>query len=250
MLSSPTRPAISIPSGLSTDAVAVLASGGVTSAVILAQALDHFRAVYPVYGRFGLPWEDAEEQYLRRLLAAIRGPRLGRLKVLDLPLSDVYTEEGTIAARLVPEGDEPEQSLRISGRNMLLMSKAAVWSAVNGIEALAAGPLPAHHASAGDDGLAGQIEAVVKLGLGQSLTLLRPFDGLSGSEIISLAPDLPYEFTFSCIRPARAEGAAALHCGRCHKCAQRQESFLRAGIADRTRYADAREAVAALSSWK
>ncbi|MCD4728936.1 MAG: 7-cyano-7-deazaguanine synthase, partial [Pirellulales bacterium] len=42
----------------------------------------------------------------------------------------------------------------------------------------------------------------------------------------------PLELTFSCLSPV-----AGLHCGRCNKCAERQEAFRSLEMHDPTRYA-------------
>jgi len=237
MLTSATQRALVLPSDLPRSAVAVLASGGLSSAVLLAQALDHFAAVYPIYGRFGLPWQEAEEQHLRRFLTAIRGPRLGRLKVLDLPVDDIYNEDGLISATLGPDSHGPQETLQVTGRDVLLVSKAAVWSAVNGIEVFATGPIASTDLCDKSRSFLEQLESFVSVGLGQRVTVIHPFAGLTVADILPLGRDLPLEFTFSCIRPVTIEGSSAVHCGRCHKCIDRRRAFLTSNIADRTRYA-------------
>ena len=51
--------------------VAVLASGGVDSAVLVADHSRRGEVVQPIYIRFGLAWEAAEEQHLRRFLDSL-----------------------------------------------------------------------------------------------------------------------------------------------------------------------------------
>src|SRR5262249_57295534 len=70
--------------------VAVLASGGVDSAVLTAELLRDGRAVQPIYVRFGLAWEAVEESHLRRFLDTLSGSELGTLVTLDLPIADTY----------------------------------------------------------------------------------------------------------------------------------------------------------------
>ncbi|HEY9870643.1 MAG TPA: 7-cyano-7-deazaguanine synthase [Candidatus Obscuribacterales bacterium] len=232
-----TEKGISLPSDLPRQAVSVLTSGGLYSAVLLAQALDHFQAVYPIYGRFGLPWQDAEEQHLRRYLAAIRGPRLARLKVLDLPVDDIYRQDGSIAAVLGPESHGHHETLHVTGRDVLLISKAAVWSAVNGIEVFASGPITSGDIPDHSDSFFDQLESFIRVGLGQPVSVIRPFAGLIKSDVLELGRDLPLDLTFSCIRPVALGESGAAHCGRCHKCIERRQAFLESGLPDRTRYA-------------
>src|SRR6266487_3841531 len=73
-----------------TTPLAVLCSGGVDSAVLLAEALQFYPAVYPLYIRTGTAWEEVEVSYLRRFLDAVRTPTLQSLKILDQPIADVY----------------------------------------------------------------------------------------------------------------------------------------------------------------
>ena len=54
--------------------LAVLVSGGLDSAVLLAEAVRVYPAVHPLYVRVGSFWEGAEESHLRRFLAAVAGP--------------------------------------------------------------------------------------------------------------------------------------------------------------------------------
>lgn len=236
VLTSAVANVVSLPSDLPRSAVAALISGGISSAVLLAQALDHFEAVYPIYGQFGLPWQAVEEQHLRRFLAAIRGPRLGRLKVLELPVDDIYKEDGTITAKLVPESREPGELLTLSGRNVLLLSKAAVWSAINGIEVLATGPQPEHKSLDESHKVIEQIESIVRAGLKQSVRVVDPLAQLTKAQIVALGQGLPLEFTFSCISPVHKSEFGAVHCGRCHKCIERKLAFLENSLPDRTRY--------------
>src|SRR5262245_18078201 len=51
--------------------LAVLTSGGLDSAVLLAEACRRHGAVFPLYVRFGLTWEAVEQRYLARFLQAI-----------------------------------------------------------------------------------------------------------------------------------------------------------------------------------
>ena len=52
----------------------MLVSGGLDSAVLLAEAVRVYSAVHPLYVRAGLLWETVEQIYLHRFLAAIATP--------------------------------------------------------------------------------------------------------------------------------------------------------------------------------
>src|SRR5579885_1731851 len=70
--------------------LAVLVSGGLDSAVLLAEAARAYPAVHPLYVRVGAVWEPTEQEYLRRFLAAVATPALRSPVVLDEPVGDVY----------------------------------------------------------------------------------------------------------------------------------------------------------------
>ena len=72
---------------------AVLLSGGLDSAVLMAMEQRAGHLVWPVHVRSGLAWEDAEADAVRRLLAA--APFSGRTQVLttlSVDMQDVYPE--------------------------------------------------------------------------------------------------------------------------------------------------------------
>src|SRR5262249_58691019 len=54
--------------------VAVLASGGIDSAILCVDLLEEFNRVHPLYVRFGLRWEDFEVTGLKRFLDAVARP--------------------------------------------------------------------------------------------------------------------------------------------------------------------------------
>lgn len=228
----------SLPTSIPRASVAVLASGGIRSAVLLAQAIDHFHAVYPIYGCFGMPWEEAEEQHLRRFLASIRGPRLSRLMVLDLSESKIYNQDDTLSTQPPQDLATPiTQALHVANRNTYLLSQAANWSAENGIEVVAIGPLGKKESTQRNNGFFRQLESTVKAKSGNLVRVISPASDLSDAQLLLMGRDLPFEFTFSCIRPIDEGGLIPVHCGRCHKCQDRQEAFMRAGLNDRTKYA-------------
>src|SRR5262249_59220943 len=65
--------------------LAVLVSGGLDSAILLAEAARAYPAVFPLYVRTGLYWEPVERAHLERFLAAVRSPAVRPLHVLELP---------------------------------------------------------------------------------------------------------------------------------------------------------------------
>ena len=74
------------------DRVAVLLSGGLDSAVMLAQLVKHYQHVQPVYLRCGLFWEEMELEFLRKFLSAFNNTAIQEVQELSLQLDDVFGE--------------------------------------------------------------------------------------------------------------------------------------------------------------
>src|SRR5580704_6165405 len=71
--------------------LSVLVSGGVDSAVLLADQARNGGIVHPIYVRFGLSWEPTEEAHLRQFLDALpREFETRPLVILSFPIADVY----------------------------------------------------------------------------------------------------------------------------------------------------------------
>ena len=75
-------------------------------------------------------------------------------------------------------------------------------------------------------------ESAINRGAQRRVQFLSPFGKMNKQQVMALGRNLPLELTFSCIAPA-----GGLHCGRCNKCAERQNAFRDAGITDKTSYA-------------
>ena len=67
--------------------IAVLASGGLDSSVLLADLAQRGRHVFPVYVRAGLRWERDELSALRRFVKTLRGVRVEQVTMLTLPMT-------------------------------------------------------------------------------------------------------------------------------------------------------------------
>jgi 7-cyano-7-deazaguanine synthase len=215
------------------EALVVLASGGVDSAILVADQATQGRVVHPVYVRFGLAWEEIEEQHLRRFLKALPDSSCVQpLAVLELPVADVYGPHWSVSGADVPDETTSDEAVYLPGRNLLLLAKTSVWCALHGVTSIALGTLQGNpFADSSLDFLSG-FAAMAGLALGSPLDVLTPFAGLTKAQVLIRGEGLPLEHTFSCIAPI---GQA--HCGRCNKCAERRKGFEVAGIDDLTSYA-------------
>lgn len=211
--------------------LAILISGGLDSAVLLGEALQHHPAVHPLYVRNGLYWEGVELEYLRRFLAAVSSPALQPLQLLDLPVADLYADHWSITGRGVPEAGSPDEAVFLPGRNVLLLSKALLWCHLHRVPALALACLAANPFPDATPAFFAAYQEAVNQAVRGSVEVQVPYAGLSKTALLRRGQALPLELTFSCLRPV-----AGQHCGRCNKCHERRHAFLKAHVVDRTRY--------------
>jgi 7-cyano-7-deazaguanine synthase len=224
--------AVTSPARSSHDEVAVLASGGLDSAVLVAEFLRQGRVTHPVYVRFGLAWEPVEEAHLRRFLDTLTKPAARPLVVLNSPIADVYGSHWSVSRQEVPDERSADDAVYLPGRNLLLLAMPSVWCALHDVHTVALGTLkgnPFPDATAEFfDGFA----SLAQRAMGHALEVVTPFAALTKSDVLELGRGLALEHTFSCIDP-KGEG----HCGRCNKCAERRHAFSALQIEDLTNYA-------------
>jgi 7-cyano-7-deazaguanine synthase len=214
------------------DAVAVLASGGLDSSILVAQYLSKGRAVTPIYVRFGLLWEDVEIHHLRAFLGSLTDPRADPLIELDLPVADLYGAHWSLTGRDVPDRDSSDEAVFLPGRNLLLLAKTTVWCALNEVPEVALGTLAANPFPDADAEFFARFSSLAGRALGCPVEVTTPFAGYSKREVLDMGRSLPLSLTFSCIAPNSGH-----HCGSCNKCAERQLAFVDLGIPDTTEYA-------------
>jgi 7-cyano-7-deazaguanine synthase len=213
------------------SALAVLVSGGLDSAILLAESLRLHPAVHPLYVRFGLFWEEVELQHLRRFLDAVRAPNLRPLHLLDMPVRDLYGRHWSLTGEGVPGPDTPDEAVFLPGRNVLFLAKAVLWCHLHGVPAVAMAPLESNPFPDATPDFFAACEKVVNQAVGGSVRVRQPYLGLDKVAVLRRGAGLPLEWTFSCIRPVEGR-----HCGACNKCAERQRAFAAAGLEDPTSY--------------
>lgn len=213
-------------------AIAVLTSGGIDSAVLAIELAQNYRRVAPIYVRSGLRWEAVELYWTERFLDAVAHPHVAPIRVLDLPIADLYGEHWSTGGRPVPDAVSDWQEVYLPGRNLVLLAKTALYCALNTIGTVALGPLKGNRFPDNTRAFFDAFERTVAAGLRHPLEVITPFAQLAKEEVIARGRRLPLELTFSCIDP---QGIG--HCGACNKCAERIEAFAAAGVTDRTGYA-------------
>ena len=211
--------------------MAVLASGGLDSCVLLACVAEIAGEVHPVFVRNGHPWEDAEVAALRRFLEALGLPHIRPVAERSLPLRDLLDVHWGARA-YQPGYSEGYGANFIPGRNLALLSVASLFAYVQGAEALALGLLGGNPYPDASPRFFSAFETLFTEGLVRPLKILTPFAQLPKEEVVRIGEGLPLGLTLSCVNPIDGQ-----HCGNgCNKCAERQKAFALAGIADPTRY--------------
>src|SRR5262249_47570477 len=108
-MSTPTFTPADLTSLAADSPLAVLASGGLDSAILLGEALHQQRTVHPLYVRCGLFWEETELHHLRQFLAALPARFLRPLHVLSMPVADLLEAHWSLTGQGVPGPNTPDE---------------------------------------------------------------------------------------------------------------------------------------------
>jgi 7-cyano-7-deazaguanine synthase len=202
---------------------------------MLASLTHQFRKVYPVFICQDLAWEAAELRSLRRYLQAVR-IRGEPLTILHLPARDLYGSHWSTTGRRVPDAKTPDEAVYLPGRNLMLLSKAVVFCALRKIDTVAVGSLGHNPFPDATPKFFRDFATASSEAMDFRIKIIAPFRALTKEQVLrrGLRLQLPLHLSFSCISPKRG-----LHCGRCNKCAERQNAFRVVGEEDLTRYATA-----------
>lgn len=213
--------------------IAVLVSAGLDSAV-LAASLARAAEVHPIYVSTGLAWEAEERAALDRLLAT--APFLGCSPVarLAFPAHDLYPPSHWALRGEPPAFDTPDEDVYLTGRNVMLLTKSAIYCAQQHIARLAIGPLAGNPFPDATSEFFEAMARALSLGLAHNIEIETPLVSMEKSEVIRLGVELgvALELTLSCMNPRNGR-----HCGQCSKCRERRDAFNEAGVDDPTAYA-------------
>jgi 7-cyano-7-deazaguanine synthase len=208
------------------DGVVVLASGGLDSAVLVGRMARLGREVLPLFVRGGLVWEAAELVALRRFLRALPrdlAARIGPVKVVRLGLADLYGRHWSTTGKGIPAWGATDDSVYLPGRNVALLTIAAVHAAMAGVPRVAIGPLHGNPFPDASPRFFRAMQRALSEGLDFPVKILAPFLAMEKEEVIQLGDGLPLELTFSCSRPRGGNP-----CRRCAKCRERILALARA----------------------
>jgi 7-cyano-7-deazaguanine synthase len=219
------------------DRVAVLASGGLDSAVLLAD-LASSDTVFPIYVETGLAWEALEKRALLSYLAALDLPNLRSLTVLEMPAAGIYGSHWSTTGQEVPGYEAPDSAVYLPGRNLILIGLAAVWCSLHEVGTIAIGSLDDNPFPDATPSFFEDYGRLLTTALAHDIRVIAPYRHQYKSELIERFPDLPLELTLTCVAPVTL-GTSVLHCGACNKCRERHDAFIEAAVKDRTAYASA-----------
>lgn len=218
-------------SSSASSALAVLISGGLDSAVLLGESLREHDAVFPLYVQTGAAWEAVEKDYLSRFLEAVRSPALQPLRVLELPVDDLYGNHWSLTGRDVPDANSPDEAVFLPGRNVLLLAKTMLWCHLHHVPALALAILKGNPFPDATPSFFTAYPNAVNQAIDGAVEVRRPYAGLTKTQVLHRGRGLPLHLTFSCIQPVGTQ-----HCGQCNKCAERRRAFEALGQPDVTEY--------------
>ena len=240
MITSPTPMVIDVPKEGQETPTAVLCSGGLDSAVLVAHEA-RAGIVQPVYVSGGLTWEASERDALVRLLEASPFDRaVLPLAQLACPIADMYPATHWALSSNVPAYNTPDSDVYLVGRNVLLLAKASTYCAIHRITRIAVGPLAGNPFPDATPGFFAAMKRALSTGLAHKIQIVAPFAALHKHDVIVLGTSLgvPFELTLSCLNPTIGDKASrASHCGRCSKCRERLQAFEVAGLEDPAQYA-------------
>ncbi len=203
----------------SSPRVCVLVSGGIDSSVLMAEMLRRGYEVSPLYVRSGFIWERAELVWLKRLLRALRCPLLHPLTVIEVPMAPILGGHWSLSGRGVPATGSAWDSVYLPGRNLILLSQAAVFCAQRGIGLVALGVLKGNPFRDARLSFLAVMGKAASSALGARLRIIAPYRRLSKKAVLKRVPGFPIELAFSCLKPKGLR-----HCGVCNKCEERSWS--------------------------
>ena len=202
-------------------------SGGLDSAVLAAEEARTY-VVHPVYVAGGLAWEEGEQRVIR---AAAEPPAVHRRAAPACSPSRASNSACATCTRTShwaltgtpPAYDTPDEDVYLHGRNIALLSKAAVYAATPQ-------DLAHRRRAAGRQSVSRRHAAVLRGAERGVLARAGRADrnrravraaaqGRCGEDRRA-AWACPFELTLSCMNPS-----GTTHCGLCSKCRERRDAF-------------------------
>ena len=217
----------------------VLLSGGLDSAVLAAHEAQT-ALVQPVYVSVGLAWEPGERAMAERLLTSpMLAGKFLPLACVEFTMRDLYPPAHWAIRGVPPAYDTPDADAYLPGRNLALLTKAAMVAARSNANRIALGPLAGNPFPDARPEFFAAMATALSLGLDHPVEIVTPFLSWGKAQVIRRGVELgvPLELTLSCMNPPTDE-VRPRHCGLCSKCRERRDAFATAAVRDPSEYAN------------
>ena len=164
------------------SSVAVLLSAGLDSAVLAASEARRSH-VQPIYVSAGLAWEAQELAALDRLLATAPFASLAPLAHLTFTVRDLYPPTHWALRGQPPAFDTPDEDVYLDGRNVILLSKAAVYMSRHDMSRVLIGPLAGNPFPDATPSFFAAMARALSLGLAHPIAIEAPFAAMRKSAV-------------------------------------------------------------------
>ncbi|HEX6322732.1 MAG TPA: 7-cyano-7-deazaguanine synthase [Vicinamibacterales bacterium] len=212
----------------------VLLSGGLDSALLIPYIGNAGEPITPVHIRCGYAWEPAEAHCIQRLMKSALAPRLRPLQTIHFDMRDILPPGHWALTGIAPPYDTADEEVYLQGRNITLLSKAAVLASQLKIKKIAIGLLKGNPFPDATPAFLTAMGRALTLGLAADIQIQTPFATWTKADVVKEARrvGLPFDLTMSCMMPIGGR-----HCGQCSKCRERHDGFVKAAQIDPTDYA-------------
>src|SRR5688500_11551963 len=153
----------------------VLLSGGLDSAVLLSYIGNKGEDVTPVHIRCGYAWEHAEAHCIQRLMKSALAPRIKPLRTIHFDMRDILPEGHWALTGIAPAYNTEDEEVYLTGRNITLLSKAAVLAAQLNIKKIAIGLLQGNPFPDATPAFLTAMGRALTLGLAHDIQIQTPF---------------------------------------------------------------------------
>lgn len=209
------------------EKVAVLASGGLDSSILLADLAESCQ-VFPIYVQKGLAWENQERKALRSFLGALESPNVQPTILLSVPVHALYNKHWSLSGDDIPSANTPDNAVFLPGRNILLLGLAAIWCSTHDVSRIAIGSLKGNPFEDATPEFFDRFANILSIGLAHPIIIDAPYRERHKEDLVRCFRHLPLELTLTCIAPRGGS-----HCGQCNKCYERHLAFTKAGVPER-----------------
>jgi 7-cyano-7-deazaguanine synthase len=210
----------------------LLLSGGLDSAILLAELIRQGTPVQPFYIQSGCIWQSDERRLLQPFIDALDSDLIRPVIDLEMPVADLYGDHWSTTGFDVPDESTPDEAVFLWGRNPLLLVKAMLWCSQHGIPRLALATLSNNPFADAQPAFLEPFQQALATATGATVEIIRPFSHLSKQQALARGEHLPLQLTFSCLAPVEGQ-----HCGQCNKCAERSRGLASLPGGDPTVYA-------------